>query len=90
MIQDQIDVPDDYTPPPSAAPHVGPNPNEDPHKSLRKATRQILSCLDLITTSMEGQSKISSDDDRVHMLEALSFAVGLIEGYIEGSEWRTQ
>ena len=66
---------------------VSPNPNTDPHRALKKAAREIQASLDLVNKALVGQDRISTSDDRVVMLEHLSFAMGLVEGYIEGSEW---
>ncbi len=68
-------------------PKVTPNPNTDPHRALKKASRHIQASLDMIQKQLAGQGRISTSDDRVVMLEHLSFAMGLVEGYIEGSEW---
>ena len=66
---------------------VAQNPNTDPHSALKKAVRRTQHSLDLVQSSIVEQGKISTDDDRVQMVEDLSFAIGLVEGYIEGREW---
>ena len=71
----------------ASGPNVTHNPNTDPHRALKKAARHIQSSLDTIQKQIVEQERISTNDDRVHMLEDLSFALGLVEGYIEGGEW---
>ncbi len=83
----ELDVPDDYEPPPSAAPTVTPNPNEDPHRGLKKVIRILESCRGL-ASEMIGDKSLQSSDPRVTILLKLAEAQGQVEGYMLGEQWK--
>ncbi len=97
----EIRVPDDYEPPPSAAPTihipedllshasptVTPNPLTDHHSGLRKALAHLQDVRGYLDQMMGDQKSFRSDDPRVMMLTHLSTAQGLVEGYMLGEEW---
>ncbi len=84
----ELEVPDDYEPPPSAAPHVTPNPNEDPHRGLKKVVRLLERSRDELHGMMEGQKTFQSDDPRVKLVVDIAEAQGLVEGYMLGEQWK--
>ncbi len=84
----ELEVPDDYEPPPSAAPNVTPNPNEDPHRALKKAIRLIEASRDKLNAEYAEQKSIKTGDPGVQMLLDLAQASGLVEGYMWGEQWK--
>ena len=72
-----------------AEPNVTPNPNEDPHRVLKKAIQLMKSCRDL-ASEMIGDKSLKSSDPRVRVLLDLAQAEGLVEGYMLGEQWRTK
>ncbi len=81
-------IPKDYEPPPSAAPTVTPNPNEDAHRGLKKVVRLLERSKTQVHGMMEGQKTFRSNDPRVLMLVDIAEAQGLVEGYMLGEQWK--
>ncbi len=72
----------------AGSPTVTPNPNEDPHRGLKKVIRLLQSCRDTVEVMMGDQQSFRSDDPRVKMKIDLAQAQGQVEGYMLGEQWK--
>ena len=99
----ELDIPEDFDPPSAAPtinipedlyaystkmlPTVTPNPNEDPHRALKKVIR-LLEASRAEVSTMIGAKSLQASDPRVRTLLDLGQAQGLVEGYMLGEQWK--